>query len=70
MSLIAMTEADYVDLTVDEEVESVNSPEQLEQQILKLQKQMRDAAQKFEFEKAARLRDLIKTLKEREMKVL
>jgi excinuclease ABC subunit B len=70
MSLIAMTEADYVDLAVDEEVESVNSPEQLEQQILKLQKQMRDAAQKFEFEKAARLRDLIKTLKEREMKVL
>ncbi|HVN78579.1 MAG TPA: excinuclease ABC subunit UvrB [Terriglobia bacterium] len=70
MSLITMTEADYVDFAVDEEVESINSPEQLEQQILKLQKQMRDAAQKFEFEKAARLRDLIKTLKEREMKVL
>ena len=69
-SLIAMTEADYVDLAADEEVEEINSAEQLEQQILKLQKQMCDAAQKFEFEKAARLRDRIKALKEREMKVL
>jgi len=31
---------------------------------------LREAAQKFEFEKAARLRDLIKALKEKEMKVL
>jgi excinuclease ABC subunit B len=70
MSLIAMTEADYVELAPQEELEEVQTPEELEQQILKLQKQMREAAQKFEFEKAARLRDLIKALKEKEMKVL
>jgi excinuclease ABC subunit B len=70
MSLIAMTEADYVELAPQEELEEVQTPEELERQILKLQKQMREAAQKFEFEKAARLRDLIKVLKEKELKVL
>jgi excinuclease ABC subunit B len=34
--------------------------------ILGLETQMRDAARKFEFEKAAKLRDSIKELKEKE----
>ncbi len=70
MSLIAMTEADYVDLSVEDEAAEAESPEMLEEQILKLQKQMREAAQRFEFERAGRLRDRIKALKEKEMKVL
>ena len=71
MTLVAMSEADYVEIpSTDETMPEIKSPEDLEQQILKLQKEMREAAQKFEFEKAARLRDKIKLLKEREMQIL
>jgi excinuclease ABC subunit B len=38
----------------------------LDAYIAKLEAEMRDAAKKFEFEKAARLRDSIKELRERE----
>jgi excinuclease ABC subunit B len=71
MSLVAMTEADYVEMPLaEEDLVEIHSPEELEKQILKLQKEMREAAQKFEFEKAARLRDKIKQLKEKEMQIL
>lgn len=70
MSLVAMTEADYVELApADEEIEP-QTPAELETYILKLQREMREAAKNFEFEKAARLRDKVKALKEREMKTL
>jgi excinuclease ABC subunit B len=70
MSLVAMSEADYVELPQEEVVTEFKSAEELEAQILKLQKEMREAAKNFEFEKAARLRDRIKGLKEKEMTVL
>jgi excinuclease ABC subunit B len=70
MSLISITEADYVNLSLTESEIELNSPAELEARILKLQKEMRGAAQNFEFEKAARLRDKIKALKEKEMQVL
>jgi excinuclease ABC subunit B len=70
MSLISITEADYVELSLTESEIELNSPAELEARILKLQKEMREAAQNFEFEKAARLRDKIKALKEKEMQVL
>jgi excinuclease ABC subunit B len=38
----------------------------LDAYIAKLETQMREAARKFEFEKAARLRDSIKELREKE----
>ncbi|MFN8009355.1 MAG: excinuclease ABC subunit UvrB [Terriglobia bacterium] len=66
-SLVAMTEADYVDLPPVEEELDFNSPQELEAHILKLQKEMREVAKNFEFEKAARLRDKIKLLKQKEM---
>ncbi|PYV44232.1 MAG: excinuclease ABC subunit B [Acidobacteria bacterium] len=70
MSLISMTEADYVELPLAREEIEFESPAQLEAYILKLQKEMREAAKNFEFEKAARLRDQIKALKEKQMQFL
>jgi len=70
MSLISMTEADYVELPLAREETEFESPAQLEAYILKLQKEMREAAKNFEFEKAARLRDQIKALKEKQMQFL
>ena len=64
MSLVAVAEGDYVtvELESDEEVESL-TPEQREKFIGELEEKMREAARKFEFEKAAQLRDRVKTLK-------
>ena len=70
MSLVAMTEADYVDLAPEQEAVEVTSPDEIEGQILKLQAKMKEAARNFEFEAAARLRDRIKALKEKEMSLL
>ena len=70
MHLIAMVEADYVDLAPEQEVVEVTSPDEIEAQILKLQARMKEAAGNFEFETAARLRDQIKALKEKEMSLL
>ena len=41
------------------------TPEQLDRWLTELEEKMRDAARKFEFEKAAQLRDRIKELKSR-----
>ena len=64
MSLVAIAEADYVTvpLEAEEDVESL-TPEQRERFIAELEEKMRDAARKFEFEKAAQLRDKVKALK-------
>jgi len=70
MSLIAMVEADYLDLAPEQEADEVTSPDEIEARILKLQAKMKEAARNFEFEAAARLRDRIKALKEREMSLL
>ncbi len=68
MTLAAIVEADYVPLP-DIGDEELASPDQLEQLISGLEKQMREAAKQFEFEKAAQLRDRIKALKEKENSV-
>ena len=64
MSLVAVAEGDYVTvpLETDEEVESL-TPEQRDKFIGELEERMREAARKFEFEKAAQLRDRVKALK-------
>jgi len=64
MSLVAVAEGDYVTvpLEVDEEVEAL-TPEQRVRFIGELEDRMREAARKFEFEKAALLRDRVKALK-------
>jgi excinuclease ABC subunit B len=64
MSLVAMAEADYVTVPLedDPEVEDL-TPEQRLRFIGELEERMREAARKFEFEKAAQLRDRVKTLR-------
>jgi excinuclease ABC subunit B len=65
MSLVAVAEGDYVTvpLEADEELENL-TPEQRGRLIDELETQMREAARKFEFEKAAQLRDRVKALKQ------
>jgi excinuclease ABC subunit B len=64
MSLVAVAEGDYftVPLEDDPDVENL-TPEQRFRFISELEERMREAARKFEFEKAAQLRDKVKALK-------
>jgi excinuclease ABC subunit B len=64
MSLVAVAEGDYVTvpLEVDQEVDNL-TPEELRKFIADLEENMREAARKFEFERAAQLRDRVKALK-------
>ena len=52
------------DLDIAEVIESYGSPQDLFSEIKKLDQEMRDAARELAFEKAAALRDRIKTLRE------
>jgi excinuclease ABC subunit B len=68
MSLARIIAADYADLT-DVEAEGMpefKSQEELDLYIGNLESDMREAAKKFEFEKAARLRDTVKELRTKE----
>jgi excinuclease ABC subunit B len=58
---------DYATPVVMEERESYLSPDELDTRIEELQAQMRQAAANLDFERAAKLRDKIKTLKSREL---
>jgi excinuclease ABC subunit B len=64
MTLVAIAEADYVKVP-KEEVEEVvtDDPEKLAEIIAKLETEMREAAKKFEFERAAELRDKARELR-------
>jgi excinuclease ABC subunit B len=64
MSLVAIAEADYVTVPLesDDEVEQM-TPEQRSHFLGELEGRMREAARKFEFEKAAQIRDKIKALR-------
>jgi len=64
MSLVAVAEGDYVTvpLEADDEVENL-TPEERAKFIGELEERMREAARKFEFEKAAQLRDRVKALR-------
>ncbi|HKU72397.1 MAG TPA: excinuclease ABC subunit UvrB [Pyrinomonadaceae bacterium] len=69
-TLITASEADY--FKVPSEVEEIEdySPANIEATIKRLEVEMRAAAKRFEFEKAAELRDRIKVLRERELQVM
>jgi excinuclease ABC subunit B len=68
MSLASIIEADYADLTGAEAdgIPEFKSQEELDTYIVKLENDMREAAKRFEFEKAAKLRDTIKELRTKE----
>jgi excinuclease ABC subunit B len=72
MELARIVEADYVtvpldDVALDAATANVKSEQQLAQLLQQLESQMREAAKKFEFEKAAQLRDRIRSLKQRDL---
>jgi excinuclease ABC subunit B len=67
MTLASILEADYVDLTSEADgIPEFTSQEQLDVFIAKLESDMRESAKRFEFEKAAKLRDTIKELRTKE----
>jgi excinuclease ABC subunit B len=67
MSLVAVANADYADLTNEiEGVPEFRSQEDLDAYIAKLETDMREAAKRFEFEKAAKLRDTVRDLRTKE----
>ena len=68
-TLITASEADY--FKVPTEIEDIEdySPANIEATIKRLEVEMRGAAKRFEFERAAELRDRIKVLRDRELQL-
>ena len=72
MELARIVEADYISVPVDDAsldaaAAGVKNEQQLAELLQQLEKQMREAAKKFEFERAAQLRDRIRNLKQKDM---
>jgi excinuclease ABC subunit B len=67
MGLAGILKADYADLTDEAEgMPDFSTQQELDDYINKLESDMREAAKKFEFEKAAKLRDTVKELRTKE----
>jgi excinuclease ABC subunit B len=67
MALAQILKAEYADLTEqDETTPEFASQQELDAFVAKLEIEMREAAKKFEFEKAAKLRDRVKELRTKE----
>ena len=68
MSLAHIVEADYHTVSAEEDTARIpESAQEMEKLLEKLDKQMKEAAKVFEFEKAAKIRDRIKALKTRKL---
>jgi excinuclease ABC subunit B len=72
MDLARIVEADYVTIPLDEVVldaatANIKTGDQLAEMLKQLEVQMREAAKKFEFEKAAQLRDRIRSLRQKDL---
>ncbi len=68
MKLARIVDADYLNVPAEDFVdENIVTEEQLRHAIGKLEEQMREAAKKFEFERAAALRDRVRALKQRDI---
>jgi len=67
MSLAGIAESDYVDMTQEAEgMPEFKSQEELDAYIEGMESDMREAAKRFEFEKAAKLRDAVRELRSKE----
>jgi len=68
MTLVHVVEADYADFASSEAdgIPEFKSQEELDAHIAKLETEMRENAKRFEFERAAKLRDTIKELRTKE----
>jgi excinuclease ABC subunit B len=69
-TLITASEADYFKVPSEAEEIEDYSPANIEATIARFEVEMRAAAKRFEFERAAELRDRIKVLRERELQVM
>src|SRR6202021_1562824 len=68
MQLARIVEADYLTVPAEDAViANISSDTELLQAITQLESQMREAAKNFEFERAAALRDRIRSLKQRDL---
>jgi excinuclease ABC subunit B len=67
-TLVSIVEADYFKVPLNLDDVEEYSPEKIGETIAQLEGQMRAAAAKFEFERAAELRDKIKYLRSREIR--
>jgi len=72
MELAHIVEADYVTVPLDSAgldaaVSNIKNEAQLAELLKQLETQMREAAKKFEFEKAAQIRDRIRSLKQQDV---
>ncbi len=72
MDLARIVEADYVtvpadDAELDAAAANIKNEKQLAEMLQQLEAQMREAAKKFEFERAAQLRDRIRSLKQKDV---
>ncbi|MGB6483834.1 MAG: excinuclease ABC subunit UvrB [Candidatus Acidiferrales bacterium] len=71
MQLAAIVEADYVTIPAEDPgLGEIQNEEQLKAALAQLESQMREAAKKFEFERAAAFRDRIRLLKQRDLGAL
>ncbi|MGH9761134.1 MAG: helicase-related protein, partial [Blastocatellia bacterium] len=68
-SLISIVEADYFKVPLDIDQIDDYSPEKISATIKRLETEMRGAASRMEFERAAELRDKLKVLKDRQLNV-
>jgi excinuclease ABC subunit B len=67
MSLAHVIAADYADVPLEDTgMPEFKSQEQLDTFIAKMEEDMREAAKRFEFERAAKLRDMVKELRTKE----
>ena len=69
MALVAVGEGDYSTVPLESEMDEITSSDQLSQIIMEMEGEMREAAGQLEFERAAKLRDRVKTLKGKEVGV-
>ncbi|MDP8981354.1 MAG: excinuclease ABC subunit UvrB [Acidobacteriota bacterium] len=71
MSLVAIAEGDYVTISAEPEDPAEDlTPAQRTQFIGELEERMREAAKRFDFEKAAQIRDRIKSLKSPDLELV
>ena len=71
MQLAAVVEADYITVPLDApELDSIADEEGMRQAMAQLETQMREAAAKFEFERAAQIRDRLRALKQKSLSEL
>jgi excinuclease ABC subunit B len=71
MQLARIVEADYITVPADDvPIGDITNEHELQKAIVQLEAQMREAAKNFEFERAATLRDRIRSLKQRDLGVI